>query len=375
MRQFRDTLDATGLTYELVPPHQHRRNAAERAIRTFKNHFLAGLATCDPDFPLRQWDRLLDQAELTINLLRNSRVNPALSAWAYHFGNHDFNKVPLVPPGTRVILHSKPDQRKSWAFHGEKGWYVGPAPMHYRCVRCYIPKTNKERITDTVKFIPNCIPIPNATIETQLSRTADDLIHLLNSKKDLISLTEPNSVKGALIKIAQLLNRDVTPKLIPIICTPTATSEGERTQAETEPINVNPYSHEVFNSQNDIIPSSEGAITSEDIVKETITDPVLPSDLRIHAGLYANKSLQVLPPTALKPMQLRPQHKVKKKKSRLRMKHLERFIRQYDSAPKAIHKSHKSQLRKKLMSKLPPRQTRAYAPTPKGFIPPKPRPH
>ena len=39
-------------TFKLTPPNMHRRNAAERAIRTFKNHFLAGLATCDPDFPL-----------------------------------------------------------------------------------------------------------------------------------------------------------------------------------------------------------------------------------------------------------------------------------------------------------------------------------
>ena len=31
--------------YELVPPHQHRRNAAEKAIRTAKNHLLAELAT------------------------------------------------------------------------------------------------------------------------------------------------------------------------------------------------------------------------------------------------------------------------------------------------------------------------------------------
>ena len=57
------------------------------------------------------------------------------------------------------------------------------------------------------------------------------------------------------------------------------------------------------------------------------------------------------------------------------MKHLERFIRQYDSAPKAIHNTNRSKLRKKLRSTLAPRQTRAYAPTPKGFIPPKARPH
>ena len=44
------------LTYQLVPPHIHRRNAAERAIRTFKNHLLAILASCDPNFPIAEWD-------------------------------------------------------------------------------------------------------------------------------------------------------------------------------------------------------------------------------------------------------------------------------------------------------------------------------
>ena len=33
-----------GVTYQLVPPDLHRRNAAERAIRTFNAHFLAILA-------------------------------------------------------------------------------------------------------------------------------------------------------------------------------------------------------------------------------------------------------------------------------------------------------------------------------------------
>ena len=43
----------TNSTFELVPPHHHRRNAAERAIRTAKNHLLARLATYDPDFLLQ----------------------------------------------------------------------------------------------------------------------------------------------------------------------------------------------------------------------------------------------------------------------------------------------------------------------------------
>ena len=38
--------------YQLAPPHCHRTIKAERAIQTFKSHFLSGLATCDPSFPL-----------------------------------------------------------------------------------------------------------------------------------------------------------------------------------------------------------------------------------------------------------------------------------------------------------------------------------
>jgi hypothetical protein len=40
------------IAYQLVPPHCNRRNAAERAIRTLKEHFVAGLSSVDPAFPL-----------------------------------------------------------------------------------------------------------------------------------------------------------------------------------------------------------------------------------------------------------------------------------------------------------------------------------
>jgi hypothetical protein len=32
------------IAYQLVPRHCHRRNAAERAIRTLKEHFVAGIS-------------------------------------------------------------------------------------------------------------------------------------------------------------------------------------------------------------------------------------------------------------------------------------------------------------------------------------------
>jgi hypothetical protein len=55
------------IAYQLVPPHFHRRNAAERAIQTFKQHFVAGLSSVDPASPLHLWDKLLPQAEITLN--------------------------------------------------------------------------------------------------------------------------------------------------------------------------------------------------------------------------------------------------------------------------------------------------------------------
>ena len=54
--ELKTALAKNKIDYQLTPPHIHRRNAAERAIRTFKNHFLAGLASCDPKFPVAEWD-------------------------------------------------------------------------------------------------------------------------------------------------------------------------------------------------------------------------------------------------------------------------------------------------------------------------------
>jgi hypothetical protein len=72
--------------YQLVLSHCHRRNAAEREIRTFKQHFVTGLASVDPDFQLYLWDRLLPQAELTLNLIQTSRQHSQLSAAAHFHG-------------------------------------------------------------------------------------------------------------------------------------------------------------------------------------------------------------------------------------------------------------------------------------------------
>jgi hypothetical protein len=92
--------------YQLVPSHCHRCNSVERAIRTFKEHFVSGLASVDPNFPLHLWDHLLPQAEMTLNLLRKSRQHPQLSATAHYHGMIDCKKLLLLHQDARS-LHMK----------------------------------------------------------------------------------------------------------------------------------------------------------------------------------------------------------------------------------------------------------------------------
>ena len=61
--------DEYKMKLELVPSGCHNRNTAELAIRKFKAHFLSLLAGTATSFPPTLWDRLLSQAEVTINLL------------------------------------------------------------------------------------------------------------------------------------------------------------------------------------------------------------------------------------------------------------------------------------------------------------------
>eukprot|EP00804_Cyclotella_cryptica_P006027 CCRYP_000266-RA/>CCRYP_000266-RA protein AED:0.28 eAED:0.30 QI:0/0/0/1/1/1/3/0/662 len=90
------------MTYELVPPGCHCRNAAEVAISNFKSRFLSILPGVADNFPVKLWDKLLPSAEITINLLRQSNATPTVSAYTHLNGPFDYNKMPLAPMGCRV---------------------------------------------------------------------------------------------------------------------------------------------------------------------------------------------------------------------------------------------------------------------------------
>ena len=81
--EFIATLRKNDTKFQPDPPNTHRLNLAERAIQTYENHFKAGLASVNPNFPLSEWDRLIEQCNITLNLLRSARSNPKLSAYIY----------------------------------------------------------------------------------------------------------------------------------------------------------------------------------------------------------------------------------------------------------------------------------------------------
>jgi hypothetical protein len=173
------------MTHQLAPPHCHRRNAAEHAIRTFNEHFVAGLASVDPYFVMHLWDILLSQAGITLNLMRTSRLYPQLSAAAHFHGQIDYNKTAFSPPGCKILAREKPSPRRIWAPHGQPGYSLGPAMHHYRCKNVYITSKSSERIVDTLELPPHNSPMP------QLS-SADRLIMAANDMADALKLPHPD---------------------------------------------------------------------------------------------------------------------------------------------------------------------------------------
>ena len=203
--------------FQLVPPHAHRRNSAERAIRVFKNHFIAGLCSTDPSFPLHLWDKLVPQALITLNLLRSAHINPQLSAQALIFGSFDFNRTPLAPPGTKVLIHEKPNNRETWAAHGVEGWYLGPALNHYRCYRVYSTDTRAERIADTLAWFPTHVKMPTAESTEAAIAAAHDLIHALQNPSPASALSPlTDNEHYALQQLAEIFQTRTLKNNVPV---------------------------------------------------------------------------------------------------------------------------------------------------------------
>ena len=112
------------LKYQLAAPHGHQLNPTERAVSTFKNHFITILAGCDKRFPKYLWCQLVPKAIITLNMLPQSRINPKLPAHNQVCGALNYQRTPLALLGTKIIIHKQSDQKKTWDKLGLPGFMV-----------------------------------------------------------------------------------------------------------------------------------------------------------------------------------------------------------------------------------------------------------
>jgi len=112
-KSIKSYLTSQQVMLQLVEPHNHRVNAAERAIQTFQNQFIGTLSTTDSKFPIHLWDKLAPQVQDCINLLRRLCISPDKSAYEMLEGPSNFNRYPLAPLGTRAIIYKDSDSQAS----------------------------------------------------------------------------------------------------------------------------------------------------------------------------------------------------------------------------------------------------------------------
>jgi len=113
-------------------------------------------------------------------MLRSARVAPNVSAYAYLWGQHNFNANPFAPLGCKVEAHIKPSVRETWAAHTASGYYIGNAWEHYRCHEVYITNTKHSRICETVFFKHKYLTMPRFTPADALIKAADNLVDTIN---------------------------------------------------------------------------------------------------------------------------------------------------------------------------------------------------
>eukprot|EP00804_Cyclotella_cryptica_P024289 CCRYP_012553-RA/>CCRYP_012553-RA protein AED:0.37 eAED:0.37 QI:0/0/0/1/0/0/2/0/683 len=201
-------ITASGMTYQLVPPDDHRRNIAEKAIQTWKDHFIAVISGTDAKFPLHLWCQLLPQMERQLCLLRQSNAYPHISSHTHLYGHHDYNAHPFVPLGMEALVHDKPHRRKSFAQHCTKGYVIGTSHEHYRCWKVWTPTSRTTRISATVFFKHKYITNPSVTPADAIIAAAANLSHLLTNN---LQAHHNNKVNQSDLTRLQILTQPLPP--------------------------------------------------------------------------------------------------------------------------------------------------------------------
>ena len=188
-------------------------------------------------------------------------------------GQFDYNRTPLAPPGTRVLVHEKPSARDSWSPHGVDGWYIGPALESYGCFKVWIWDTRNERVCDTLEWFPSTVTLPLASSINLIIAAANNLVHALNHLSAGSSLApladsevEPCAILHRFSPIAAKNHQALQPRQQPPQqLNPTSKSRLPQQSSYSESTCINSEGAE---TRNNCPPS--GSITSEGGIPTTV---------------------------------------------------------------------------------------------------------
>ena len=165
---YKEEILAANMSYQLVPPDNHHQHISERAIQTWKSHFIGVLAGIAATFPLHLWCQIIPQAERQIILVSQTNLNPNISEYTYVYGQNDENATPFVPIGMESLVHDKPNKIKTFAEHCRKGYVLGTPFEHYCAWHFWMLNTIATRVSTTALHKHKYISNPNITPPTPL---------------------------------------------------------------------------------------------------------------------------------------------------------------------------------------------------------------
>jgi hypothetical protein len=182
LKQFIGTLD---ILCQRVPAGDKRSNKAERAIQSWRHHYLSTLGTVSEHFPHQCWHKLVQQIELTLSMLRPYADNTDISSYEGLFGKkYDFDAHPISIAGCAAYVFEPPKLRQTWSTHGVSGFYLGPALDSYRAYRCWITPTSAERTSNTIQLFPENFVLPGASKEEMVIKALNNLTEAVQLRNE-----------------------------------------------------------------------------------------------------------------------------------------------------------------------------------------------
>ena len=116
-------------------------------------------------------------------MLQRSRINPKLSAHDQVFSTFNYQRTPLAPLGTKVIIHKRPDQRKIWDKHGLLGFLVNRAKDHFRSHQVTVTKIGATRVSDAIELLLTKNTMPKTSSNDQINEAFEEIADALNNTK------------------------------------------------------------------------------------------------------------------------------------------------------------------------------------------------